>query len=268
MHRLSTILLLMVPLSCSSATRNGPKEDDPEGIEIKRAAVKVTDPKKEFVVTAEEREDFARIWELYRKNDPRWPRERDRFKQRSDGAAIYMTGILLRYYMEVNRERPMRPKELVAVKNEIVAVGEPCAPFLVDLMVLDRIKLQDGNYFLTDDLTRQDCMDMLERMGGEAVPDLLRVLERKDLGVKGRRMTASTLGGTRDPRAFDPLVTLLKEDPSWQVRADACSGLGKLGDRRAIPVLNQAIMTDEDPAVRKRAAKARTQIARGSTRYP
>jgi len=266
MHRLFTILLLMGAAACSSAPQQGPKGDDPEGLEIKRSAVKVTDSKKDFVVTAQEREDFARIWELYRKKDPRWPRERDRFKQRSEGAATYMTGIFLRYYMEVNRERSMRPKELVAVKDEIVAIGAPCAPFLVDLMVLDRIKLQDGQYFLTDDITRQDCMDMLERMRGDAVPDLLRVLDRKDLGEKGRRMTASTLGGTRDPRAFDPLVKLLKDDPSWQVRADAATGLGKLGDRRAVQYLNQAIMTDEDNFVRKRAAKARTQIARGASR--
>jgi HEAT repeat protein len=170
--------------------------------------------------------------------------------------------------MEVNRERSMRAKELVAVKNEIVAVGAPCAPFLVDLMVLDRIKLQSGQYFVTDDITRQDCMDMLERMGSDSVPYLLRVLERKDLGVKGRRMTASTLGGTRDPRAFDPLVKLLKDDESWQVRADACSGLGKLGDRRAIQHLNQAIMNDPDPAVKRRANKARAQIVRASSRYP
>jgi len=268
MHRFLTVLLPALAVACGSTGSNGPSGKDPDGLEVRRDTVKVTDAKRDFVVTEEEKADFARIWELYRKKDPRWPRERDRFARRSEGSATYMAGIFLRYYMEVNRERALRPKELVGVKNEIVAVGAPCAPFLVDLMVLDRIKMQDGQYFLTDDITRQDCMDMLERMGSGSVPDLLNVLQRKDLGVKGRRMTASTLGGTRDPRAFDPLVKLLKEDESWQVRADACTGLGKLGDRRAIQYLNQAIMTDPDPAVKKRANKARAQIVRGSSRYP
>jgi len=263
MHRLSTFLLAFLPLACGTTGGGGPKGDDPEGLEVKRETVKPTEAKDEFVVTAADREEFARIWELYRKKDERWPRERDRYKRRGEGAATYMASIFLRYYMEVNRERSMRARELVQVKNEIVAIGEPCAPLLADIMVLDRIRLQDGSYFLTDDITRQDCMDMLERMGSESVPYLLRVLERDDLGVKGRRMTASTLGGTRDPRALEPLVRLLKNDPSWQVRADAATGLGKLGDRRATPHLNEAIMTDDDPAVRKRAAKARSQIARG-----
>jgi hypothetical protein len=268
MHRLFTGLLLLVPVSCSSTDDFGAKEDDAEGIEVKRGAEKVSDAKKDFTVTKQDQEEFSRIWELYRKKDPRWPRERDRFKRKGEGPATYMAGIFLRYYMELNADRSRRGKELIAVKNEIVAVGQPCAPFLADFMVLDRIKRQDGNYFLTDDITRGDCMDMLERMGSESVPDLLKVLKRKDLGVKGRRLTASTLGGTKDPRAFDPLIQLLKEDPSWQVRADACTGLGKLGDRRAIQYLNQAIMTDKDPAVRKRANKARKQIARGGAGYP
>ncbi|MHC4940754.1 MAG: HEAT repeat domain-containing protein [Planctomycetota bacterium] len=268
MHRLLTVPLLLIPIACSSTDDFGAEKDDPEGIEVKREAETVTDAKKDYTVTKAEQEEFSRIWELYRKKDPRWARERDRYKRKGDGPATYMAGIFLRYYMEVNADRSHRAKELVAVKNEIVAVGKPCAPYLSDLMVLDRIKRPDGTYFLTDDITRGDCMDMLERMGSESVPDLLKVLERKDLGVKGRRLTASTLGGTRDPRAFDPLVKLLQEDPSWQVRADACTGLGKLGDRRAIQYLNQAIMTDKDPAVRKRANKARRQIARGGAGYP
>ena len=267
MHRLFTILFLFLPLACSSPGSNGPKGDDPEGLEVKREADEVTDAKKKFAAaTKPEFEDFQRIWELYRKKDPRWPRERDRFKLRSEGAANLMAGIFLKYYMEVNAERARRPRELVAVKNEIVAVGEPCAPYLVDLMVLDRIKRTDGETFYTDDITRGDCMDMLERMRGVSVPYLLRALGRKDLSPKGRRLIASTLGGTRDPRVFDPLVHLLKDDPSWQVRADAAEGLGKLGERRAIPVLNQAIMSDKDPEVRKRANKARRRIAAGSSR--
>ena len=210
--------------------------------------------------TPAEIEEFQAIWELYRKKDPKWPLARNRFKAKSPGAAQLMSSIFLKYYMEVNAQRAERPKELVGIKNEIVAIGAPCAPFLADLMVLDQIKLQSGQYFRTDDITRYDCIDMLSRMGSQAVPYLMRVLERPDLGVKGRRLTALALGGTGDPAVLDTLSKMLLEDESWQVRADAASGLGKLGDRRGLQPLGQAIMHDKDPAVQKRAQKARRQI--------
>jgi len=169
---------------------------------------------------------------------------------------------MLRYYMEANAQRARASKQLVRAKNEIVAVGRPCAPLLVDMMILDEIPRGDREPFLVDDLTRQDCLDMLERMGSQAVPDLLRVLERDDVGVKGRRLTALALGGTKDKRALGPLTELLEQDPSWQVRADVATALGKLGDRRAAGALLSAERSDPDPAVRKRAKQARRELYR------
>ncbi len=210
--------------------------------------------------SAEERADFERIWEMYRRADPRWPVERDRFRRRSDAAGYLLAGHLMRHYMQVNAMRDRAGRELVRVKNEVVETGEPCAPALVDLMVLAEIERADGTRFVVDDLTRQDCVDMLERIGPPAVPSLLRALARKETAEKGRRLCALALGGTRDGRAFDPLVKLLRGDPAWQVRADAATGLGKLGDRRALPVLQAAVKSDPDPAVVKRAGKARYLI--------
>ncbi len=212
------------------------------------------------VPTDEERREFDRIWEMYRRNDPRWPVERDRFRRRSDAAGYLLAGHLMRHYMQVNSMRDRAGRELVRVKNEVVETGEPSAPALVDLMVLAEIERADGARFVVDDLTRQDCVDMLERIGPPAVPSLLRALARKDLGEKGRRLVALALGGTRDGRALDPLVKLLRSDPAWQVRADAATGLGKLGDRRALPALQAAVQADADAAVVKRAGKARYQI--------
>jgi len=210
--------------------------------------------------SAEERIEFDRIWELYRRSDPRWPVERDRFRRRSDAAGYLLAGHLMRHYMQVNAMRDRAGRELVRVKNEVVETGEPCAPALVDLMVLAEIERADGARFVVDDLTRQDCVDMLERIGPPAVPSLLRALARKDITEKGRRLVALALGGTRDARALDPLVKLLRSDPAWQVRADAATGLGKLGDRRALPALQTSVKSDPDPAVVKRAGKARYQI--------
>ncbi len=212
--------------------------------------------------TRRDLEDFQRVWGLYRQGDPRWPIERDRYKRRGDAASYILAGHLIRYYMQLNSVRERTAKKLTSVKAEIVAVGAPCAPFLVNLMVLDRVPLSKGQYFYTDDLTRQDCQDMLERMGSPALPELLKAARRKDLGPKGRRLTALTLGGTGDPRAYKPLVLLLQKDPSWQVRADAATALGRLGDPRAAKPLLNAVRTDPDQTVVKRAGKARYVIAK------
>ncbi|MHC4953514.1 MAG: HEAT repeat domain-containing protein [Planctomycetota bacterium] len=261
MHRLSLLFALVIPIACGSTSSNGGGAKDDEGLEVERKTEKPIETNRDLSKpTKQEIAQFQKIWELYRKKDPGWARARDRFKAQSPGAAQLMAVTFLKYYMEVNAMRDRRAKELVGVKNEIVAIGVACAPYLVNFIILDRFKRSDGQYFVIDDLTRQDCIDMLERMGGQAVPALLAVLDRKNIGIKGRRLTALALGGTRDPRVLEPLAKLLKEDPAWQVRADAATGLAKLGDRRAIQHLNRAIMQDKDSHVRKRADKARRQI--------
>jgi hypothetical protein len=240
----------------SSGTRRAPE----------RGTEEIRDDKPVPKPTAAEVREFNRIWELYRKNDRRWPLERDRYKIRSEAAGYVLAGHMLNHYMVVNSHRDRAGKQLVGVKNEIVAIGKPCVPFLVNLMVLDRVPTPDGQQFVIDDLTRQDCIDMLERIGSAAVPDLLRAIKREDLGVKGRRLAVLALGGTKDPRAYNPLVKLLLEDPSWQVRADAATALGKLGDQRAVRPLSVATQKDPDPAVVKRAGKVRYQLLSGRDR--
>jgi hypothetical protein len=254
--------------SRSSASKSSPaksQEAEKEGIFVERETEGYSDTRPVPKANDEEIAEFNRIWELFRKDDPAWPRERDRFKRRSDAAAYLLAGHMVRFYMQANLFRESSVKSLLRAKEEVVAVGGPCAPVLIDLVVLDRIPMADGRHFITDDLTRQDAMEMLERMGPQAVPELLKALERKDLSPKGRRLLALALGGTKDPRAYDPLVALLKNDPSWQVRADSATALAKLGDPRAIGPLNDATR-DADDAVRKRAAKARDELARAKRR--
>lgn len=257
------LLLVVVAAACGSPSRQGEDPAPParvreqeKDLALERETEAFTDARPVPRATDAEKEDFQRVWELFRRDDRSWPVERDRFKRRSDAAAYLLAGHLLRYYMQANRMRERASRELVRAKNEIVDVGEPCAPSLVDMMVLDRIPMEGDTWFYVDDLTRQDCGDMLERMGPPAVPHLLHALGRSDLSPKGRRLLALALGGTRDARAFEPLVRLLRTDPSWQVRADAATALAELGDRRALEPLREAERKDADAGVQRRAGKA------------
>ena len=263
MRRCLFLLLAFLPAACgSSPKKDGEKAESTSEASRETEGFTDTRPVPEPPTPAEIR-DFERIWALYDKDDPRWPLERDRFKQRSDSAAYLLTAFLMRYYMQLNTVRDRAGPKLVKVKDEIVEVGEPAAPALVDMMILDRIPMKDGRFFLTDDLTRKDCLDMLERMGSPAVPHLLSALEREDLSEKGRRHLALALGGTGDRRVYETLVRLLREDPSWQVRADSATALAKLGDRRALGPLQEAVLKDPDKSVVRRAGKARYDLMRG-----
>ncbi|MFI5403725.1 MAG: HEAT repeat domain-containing protein [Planctomycetota bacterium] len=246
----------------AAAKTEKPAQAEREGVFVDRTTESHGDTRPVPKATDEEIAEFNRIWELFRRNDPGWSRERDRYKRKSDAASYLLAGHLIRFYMQANMQRDTAAKAVTRAKDEIVAVGAPCAPALIDLMILDRIPMKDGRHFIPDDITRQDCLDMLERMGSQAAPELLRALTRPDLGIKSRRLLALALGGTKDPRAFEPLVGLLAKDPSWQVRADAATALGKLGDKRAIEPLAAAVKSDKDSAVVKRAGKARDQLAK------
>jgi hypothetical protein len=246
----------------TSSKTEKPAAAEREGVFVDRTTDDFGDTRPVPKATDQEIAEFNRIWELFRKDDPAWTRERDRFKRKSDAAGYLLAGHMIRYDMQVNVQRDRAAKAVVRAKDELVAVGAPCAPALIDLMILDRIPMKDGRHFIPDDITRQDCVDVLERMGTQATPELLGALGRKDIGIKSRRFLARTLGGTKDPRAYDPLVSLLRNDPSWQVRADAAPGLGKLGDRRALEPLAAAAKSDPDPAVVKRAESVRKELAR------
>lgn len=271
MRRLHLACCLLA--ACATSPSDEPKpsagKGGPDDVVIERSASEFGDQRTVPRATDAEIREFRRIGELFVNESSRWPLERDRFKRRSDAAAYLLAGFVLKYYWNANIVRERRPKDLVRAKNEIVAVGAPCVPWLIELMVLDKIPVPDASgrkdrrkprYWIPDDITRQDCLDMLERMGSRAVPALLKTTRRKDLGVKGRRLTALALGGTKDTRAYEPLVDLLRNDPSWQVRADAATALGKLGDRRAVRPLADAVREDPDAAVVKRADEARKKL--------
>jgi hypothetical protein len=261
---LPSLLVLLAACATTPAEGTPPRKDaPPKG----KASAKgpFSDDRPPPVANDEEIRDFNRVWELYRASDRRWPAERDRLRARSEACGYLLAAHMLRFYQQLNTTRDKNALRLRDVMREVIAIGEPCVPYLVDWMVLDQIPVEGPEgpaTYTADDLTRKDCLYMLEGIGKPATPHLLRALERKDLGERGRRLAALALGGTKDPAALEPLVRLLREDPSWMVRADSASALATLGDRRALAPLGEAAKADADPAVRKRAEKARSQILR------
>src|SRR5689334_9191208 len=59
--------------------------------------------------------------------------------------------------------------------------------------------------------------------------------------------------GTADADKIDELTRAVIQDPSYKVRVQAALVLGKLGDRRAVPTLIQAL-NDDNETVRGVAA--------------
>ncbi len=261
----SALLTLALIAACGSAPRDkdaplpGEIKKQEESLAVDRKTLKPTD-RSTYTVSEADARDFNVIWELFRNRSPDWPRQRDRFVKRGPGAGYLVAGHLLRYYMQANLRRERAQRDFIRARNEIIALGAPCVPALVDLMILDSIKLPEGERYYTDDITRRDCIHMLGEIGEPSVDQLFVVLKRKDLGPKGRRFVALALGETRSPRAYDTLVRLLRTDSSWQVRADAAEALGTLGDRRAIAPLSEAVLKDDDVAVIKRAGRARYRL--------
>lgn len=73
------------------------------------------------------------------------------------------------------------------------------------------------------------------------------------------------LGRRKDIRAVRPLVRILQEDSSPQVREAAARALGLLGSAEALPGLQQAASADPEREVRKTASFA-AEVIRASLR--
>lgn len=74
-----------------------------------------------------------------------------------------------------------------------------------------------------------------------------------------RKCAAKMLGSMGDKRALGGLIEALK-DAASPVRQEAAASLGVLVDPRAVPALEEVFDRDPDPAVRKKAQIALSQI--------
>ena len=233
----------------------------------RRGGTKFTEERPLAKATEAEQKEFEAVWALYRNRDPGWPAARDAFAAKNDACAYLIAGHLIRHYYRISTHQvgirmAAYPKQMRLIQAELVAVGEPCVPFLVNMMVLNEIPAGPKQEpFRPDDIMRRECMAVLGRIGTPAIKPLRSAYARKDLTPKARRFVLSALGGTRDRTVRPFIEEALKSDPSWEVRAGAAMALADLGDRQAASSLREAAKNDPDPGVRRRAAKALNSLA-------
>lgn len=112
---------------------------------------------------------------------------------------------------------------------------------IADRPILNELirSLQDEDWW-----SRQRASDALAKVGGARVAAAMTQLIRSDDEVM-RRMAVEVINSTRDPRAFDDIVTAL-EDPDWWVRERAIDTLAVMGGKRAEEVLLAKLADDEE----------------------
>jgi len=101
----------------------------------------------------------------------------------------------------------------------------------------------------------------------KTIEDLIE--ELTNLGVASREEAALAIGQLEDDKGIDPLLKVLKEDESEDVRAAAAKSLGNYFDnKRTIRELAKTILSEESPIVRMAIVNALGQKEEASAVKP
>ena len=103
-------------------------------------------------------------------------------------------------------------------------------------------------------LAERSLLKMVEVVREKGVEQLLKLLSHPI--PLTRSPAARVIGKTRDPRALDPLLSILQTDRQWLARLWAAKALGDLGMTEGFDALAEALKTDEKNRVRAAAAEA------------
>lgn len=125
-------------------------------------------------------------------------------------------------------------------KDSIAAMGKPVVPLLID------------EFSTRSARARWAVVHILERIGSEAVPDLVAAMSRPE-GLIVQRICLA-LGNIKDSAAVQPLIDIRRHS-RWQVRDQALGALGKIGHHQATSAVIEAL-ADSIGQVRKAAAVA------------
>ncbi|MCB2230705.1 HEAT repeat domain-containing protein [bacterium] len=128
--------------------------------------------------------------------------------------------------------------------DSIAALGRPAVPILIDKFITKSAR------------ERWTIIWTLERIGSEAVPDLVAALKRPNPLIVSR--CAWALGSIKDSTSTIPLTEVCNHD-DWSVRNEAVLALGKIGDARASETV-LAALSDTIGQVRKSAVVSAGKI--------
>ena len=157
----------------------------------------------------------------------RWIKTREAMIALGEDAAMLLMDAFLRMLPRA------APDEQLIIRDELRACGPRLIPFLV--AILDPAP-REGSLPL-----RQQCMFLLADFVDR--PEAEEALRRysKAENQTTRKLVAESLRAThRQRRSAAPrsiLEPMLRDDPSWEVRAAAAQGLGEIGHPEAVPAL-------------------------------
>jgi len=106
-----------------------------------------------------------------------------------------------------------------------------------------------------------------ELQRNDAVPALLKYLERKEAYRWGKILSVNALVACDDGRALAPLVALLENNTDPIVQRTVILALGKLGDTRIVPIV-MPFLTVEEEWLHQAAQDALTRLTEDRLQGP
>jgi HEAT repeat protein len=152
-----------------------------------------------------------------------------------------------------------------ALKHSDYTVRTKAAEYLGQLVPQEVIPLLNEEFISGDDGTKRETIQLLcETRDAAAIPILVHALSEDNWIVRSEAASQiGLLGIWLDSNLFDDAVTklisLLQDDPEISVRSSAALSLGLIGDSRAVPILIEALCTDNQ-VVRFSAVNALRQL--------
>ena len=244
------------------------------------------------------------LWQAWTTEAPDWPARREQFLRDQALTRFFVENLtreLVQAYLggELSRAHDGTSGRYDRARAELIVLGEHAVPTVSELMVLG-----DGSVALV-------CAELLEDIGAGAVPYVAGLLEREDAPAR-RRAALLLADLPRTPaveaEVQESLAACLREDADWAVRAAsaralsirgarsldlapsrsalsaaladpdeavssaAAAGLGRLGDRKAIPALINHLERSERRAdlqgVRSCLGALRQLSGASEPRYP
>ncbi len=143
--------------------------------------------------------------------------------------------------------------EVLSVQNEVIGALIHNGNATTTGFLLDALKSVD------DEWTRWAIMYMLGVIhDSSALDTILEALKSPSFII--RKEAVTRLGGFKDRKTVEPLISILKNlDESVSIRAAAISSLNALRDERAAPALREAL-NDSNSAIRLQAIAALSSI--------